>query len=237
MLLVQPGDIRHILYTISRRRRRRKNKAETLPAIHFYLFESTVEVLARELLLLEAINDYEVPIRQRANTFLEIFGNNKVQRRTSTYIEQLGRQLRMLLAKGTGQLDQVLDFSHLRYREKDELEGAFRAYSREHSFDMHSLLDHRQRGLYEDRFDNRRALFDWDYHSTIKAKASIVHIKQYKEWRSSGLAFEFGDQTYSEPNKTLMSYTEGTMKSGKEKGIKKEVHIIHASFSCTVLSD
>ncbi len=223
ILLIQPGDIRHILYTIGRRRRYRKNKMKPLRAIHFYLYESTIEVLARNLLLLEVINDYEVPIRQRANTFLEIFGNNKVQRRTSTYIEQLGSQLRLLVMKGVGQLDNVLDFSLLRYREKDDLEVAFKAYARSSVFDMNSLYDHRQRGLYEDRFDARKALFDWDYHSTLKQKASIVHIKQYKEWRGSGLAFEFGDQTYSEPNKTLMSYTEGTMKKGKEQGLKKEV--------------
>eukprot|EP01034_Spumella_vulgaris_P021650 gene21650-27690_t len=111
----------------------------------------------------------------------------------------------------------------LRYREKDELEVAFKGYAKNSVFDMNTLYDHRQRGLYEDRFDSRKALFDWDYHTTLKQKASIVHIKQYKEWRGSGIAFEFGDQTYSEPNKTLMSYTEGTMKKGKEQGIKKEI--------------
>ena len=39
----------------------------------------------------------------------------------------------------------------------------------------------------------------------------------------TGIAIEFGDQKYTEPNRTLMSFTEGTMKSGKEKGLKKEV--------------
>lgn len=33
----------------------------------------------------------------------------------------------------------------------------------------------------------------------------------------------FGDQVYSEPNRTMMSYTEGVLKQGKEKGFKKEV--------------
>ena len=35
-------------------------------------------------------------------------------------------------------------------------------------------------GLYGDRYDNRKALSDWDYHNNIKAKASIIHIKQVK---------------------------------------------------------
>jgi hypothetical protein len=77
--------------------------------------------------------------------------------------------------------------------------------------------------LYADRFDARKALYDWDYHASIKSKASIVHLKTYKNWRHTGIAFEFGDQTYSEPNRTVMTYIEGFMKSGKEKGMKKEV--------------
>jgi Domain of unknown function (DUF4471) len=35
-------------------------------------------------------------------------------------------------------------------------------------------------GLYGDRYDNRKALSDWDYHNNIKAKASIIHIKQVR---------------------------------------------------------
>ena len=88
---------------------------------------------------------------------------------------------------------------------------------------MISLRDHRLRGYYGERYDSRVPLADWDYHSSIKPYASIIHIKQYKEWRLSGIAFEFGDQEYTEPNRTLMSYAEGYIKQGKEKGQKKEV--------------
>ena len=38
--------------------------------------------------------------------------------------------------------------------------------------------------------------------------ASIVHYKQFREWRLSGVAFEFGDQTYTQPNRTMASYAE-----------------------------
>ncbi len=131
--------------------------------------------------------------------------------------------MRLLVTKGQGRLSDMLDLSLLKYRERDELEEALKKYNKDFVFDMATLYDHRQRGLYEERFDSRKALVDWDYHSTLKSQASIVHIKQYKEWRHSGIAFEFGDQTYSEPNRTLLSYAEGVMKRGKEKGIKKEV--------------
>ena len=37
------------------------------------------------------------------------------------------------------------------------------------------------------------------------------------------MAFEFGDQTYTEPNRTFISYAPGTMKVGKDKGCLKAI--------------
>ena len=71
--------------------------------------EAPVENLARDLLFLQMLTDYQVPIRQRANLFLEVFGNNMIQKRTSKYIESQGKKLKLLCAKGIGQLDQLLD--------------------------------------------------------------------------------------------------------------------------------
>lgn len=45
----------------------------------FYVWEGQIEVIARHLLLLGVAKDWELPIRQRANTFLEIFGNAFLQ--------------------------------------------------------------------------------------------------------------------------------------------------------------
>ena len=222
LLLLHPGDIRHIMCTISRIHRHFPNPS-TRPEIEIYILEHPIELLARDLLLLELLFDFEVPIRQRANIFLEIYGNLKVQRRTNNYIDQLGKRLEALLAKGSGVLENLVDFSMLNYRDRDELEKAVKAFDRSTVFDMDNYFDHRKRGLYEDRYDSRKAIFDWDYHSGLKKKASIIHVKQYKQWRDTGIAFEFGDQQYTEPNKTFMSYTEGFLKGGKDRGMKKEV--------------
>ena len=49
ILLINPGDIRHILATIARRRRHRSrdpSRNRPLRPIHFYLLESPIEVLA-----------------------------------------------------------------------------------------------------------------------------------------------------------------------------------------------
>jgi len=220
-LLVNPGDIRHVVNTIAKRRRNYPHCI--IPEVHFYILENPVQVIARDLLLLEILCDFEVPIRQRANIFLEVYGNLKVQKRTSNYLEYLAKRLTVLLTQHKGHLQTTVSLDHLNYRDRDELERAIKFYFRHTKFDMDSLFDHRKRGLYEERFDARKSIQDWDYHSGIKAKASIIHIKQYKHWRETGIAYEFGDQVYTEPNKTLMTYTEGFMKKGKDKGIKKEV--------------
>lgn len=221
ILLVNPGDIRHILSTVSRRRR---NRSKMLP-INFYLLESPSEALAREILLLEIVLDFEIPIRQRANFFLEIFGNNKVQERSALYIETVGQKIiKSAFVNGTGGSLNLLDLSNLKYRDKDKLEECFKNYSTKVSYDMDNYRDHRMRGLYAERYDSRRALYDWDwqysYHTSI---TSLIHIRLYRDWRESGIAFEFGDQTYTAPNRTMMSYVEGTPKKGKDSGMKKEV--------------
>lgn len=226
VLLVHPGDIRHVLTTISKRKRHhglQSTSAQPLRPVHFYILESPMQVVSRDLLLLEVVNDFEVPIRQRAAALLEIFGNCKVQDRTCRYIEQLGKDLVTFSATGRGRLEGLVDLSLLRYRERDDLEACFKAYSRSTAFDMDTLRDFRMRGFYEERYDSRKNLADWDYHQSVKSRASIVHIKQFKEWRVTGIAFELGDQVYCEPNRTLMSYAEGFIKQGKERGAKKEV--------------
>lgn len=165
VLLIEPGDIRHILFTIARRRRFRLPDGSLIP-IHFYLLESPLEILGRDLLQLQLICDNEMPIRQKANTFLEVFGNCKVQKRTAFYVEVLGNRLKLLMkhmdttstsTTSTGGkdnviegisdniLDEIVDLSLLRYRERDELENVFSNYSKSSVFKLDALLDQRFR--------------------------------------------------------------------------------------------
>jgi dynein assembly factor 3, axonemal len=217
ILLVQPGDIRHVLYTISRRKRHPRRP------IHFYLLEPNLEILARDLLLLEVSIDFEIPIRQRANIFLEIFGNALVQERTARYIEQMGQKLISLAVNSTATLE-LVDLCHLKYKDRDGLEEVFKSYNRKNLCDMASLRDHRMRGYYAERYDSRRALGDWDWQYSYRETAgSIVHITLYRDWREKGIAFEFGDQSYVEANRTMLTFVEGTLKRGKDAGHHKEV--------------
>jgi dynein assembly factor 3 len=52
-------------------------------------------------------------------------------------------------------------------------------------------------------------MYDWDYNMYIKPLAQYIHPKEYKQWRSSGLAFEFRLVENKIPNRTFSSYIPG----------------------------
>mmetsp|Transcript_3334 Transcript_3334/g.11511 ORF Transcript_3334/g.11511 Transcript_3334/m.11511 type:complete len:105 (-) Transcript_3334:1436-1750(-) len=74
----------------------------------------------------------------------------------------------------------------------------------------------RLRSYYEDRFDYRKNLIDWDYSMNVKDWAEIIHSKLFLWWRQEGIAYEIRDSKYPQPNRTMASYAEG-----KEKGHSK----------------
>lgn len=80
-------------------------------------------------------------------------------------------------------------------------------------FAVRLLREYRMRHQYADRFDFRANLMDWDYQFRVKPHVGIIHAKHFKQWRDTGVAFEFGDATYTNPNRSLASYAEG-----REKG-------------------
>lgn len=217
ILLICPGDIRHVLKTIAQRRRHIHAVTGEVPKVNIYIMEKPVDIIARDLVLLELAFDWELPIRYRANTFLEVFGNSKIQTRTATYLEQLARQLRAFVTEshvGSNDKDcriaSLVDLSHLLYRERDVIESTFRSYVKDTSLstatdiqDIDSYRDYRLRSYLGARYDNRKSMSDWDWHQTFKHGASIVHSKLYKDWRFTGIAFEVSDSIHM----TLLKHT------------------------------
>ncbi|KAE8888751.1 hypothetical protein PF003_g27216 [Phytophthora fragariae] len=212
ILLSGPGDVRHVLATIARRRR--WDPALKHRPVHIYLFEKSIETLSRDLLLLQVALDTNLPMRQRCNTFLEIFGNARVQERTSAYIEEQAKMLMDFVYNERGPFAGLVDLSHLKMRTHDDLIDTFRSWFQSVKFDVDTLRDHRLRHYYEVRYDYRDNLIDWDYTMNLKKieNASVIHIRQYRDWRNSGVAFEFGDQSYTVPNRTMAAYTEAKKK-------------------------
>ncbi|CAM9444596.1 unnamed protein product, partial [Chrysoparadoxa australica] len=176
--------------------------------VNIYVWDAPVEALARHLLLLQVAHDTDLPVRQRANVLLEIFGNTQVQERTSRYIAKKGEELIQLVCYGKGAQAELVDLKLLKFKDKDLLEETFKSWGHDVAYDIIKLRDERLRQYFGQRYDSRKHVVDWDYNGRIKEVASIVHIKQYRGWRTEGLAFEFGDQVYDHPNRSLGSYAE-----------------------------
>mmetsp|Transcript_15660 Transcript_15660/g.27320 ORF Transcript_15660/g.27320 Transcript_15660/m.27320 type:complete len:475 (+) Transcript_15660:274-1698(+) len=228
ILVLGAGDIGHAIKTAAACRRENKNTK-----VKIYMYDSPVECLARHLGLLAILTDWQVPVRLRANTFLEVFGNCLVQERTSKYIGELGEKLVKFVCNDEGTLRRLVDLSLLKHRDADALEKIFKSWGDNVAFDMKTLRDDRLRALHKERYDNRVGLVDWDYQSGVKPTASIIHSQQYRKWRDTGVAFEFGDQTYTMSNRTMASYAEGKAngKSQLRRGFWSDVVVgPYASF-------
>lgn len=232
ILLVQPGDIRHVIKTVAQRLRH--SSASSARPLHFYIHERSPEAIARHLLLLSVATDWQLPLRQRATMFLDIYGNALVQSKTSKYISQKRVSLIELVtggtrAAGSGQggsslassssplLSELVDFESLRYKQRDEIEETLKTWAEEAPYNTTQLRDQRLRHLHGTRYDARTNLADWDYQQIVKRNAGCIHWTQYRDWRNTGVAFEFGDQTYDTPNRSMSAYVDG-----KEKGLSTQ---------------
>ena len=171
--------------------------------------EGPLETVARHLLIMQIAMDWEVPIRKRANVILEVFGNALVQKRTSEYIAEAGKKLVHFFASGEGPLCGLVSLDALKYRDCDNLEKIFKFWSSKVPFDVVKMRDERLRKHMGGRYDARKNIYDWDYTYGLKPVASIVHIKQYRHWRETGVAFEFGNQVYDVPNRSMASRADG----------------------------
>jgi len=97
----------------------------------------------------------------------------------------------------------------VQHRDVDGIEKILKSWQTSVPFEMGELRDRRLRALYGQRYDGRAGLADWDYQDCVKKSASVVHARQYRHWRETGIAFEFGDQTYPLPNRSMASYAQG----------------------------
>ncbi|OQS05915.1 hypothetical protein THRCLA_02007 [Thraustotheca clavata] len=208
ILVANAGDVRHILTSLSRSYQWQQDQK-----IHFYILENVSETLARDLILLQLIFEWQLPLRQRCNLFLQVFGNSLVQERTSELIHEKAKELIDFVCDDQhGKLIDLVDLNQLKMKQKDALVDTLQSYFTNVPFDVVKLRDQRLRHFYENRYDHRKNLYDWDYTMTLKKiqQASVIHVHQFKEWRNSGIAFEFGDQSYTYPNRTMAAYMQAT---------------------------
>mmetsp|Transcript_147066 Transcript_147066/g.256623 ORF Transcript_147066/g.256623 Transcript_147066/m.256623 type:complete len:663 (+) Transcript_147066:1-1989(+) len=209
ILIAGGADIRHLLKTVSRHRRCVPGRR-----LRFFLHETHHEVLARHILFLQIINNTRMSVRERMETFLSLYGNSLVREKDSLYASEIAREFVELVTDDSSHpLVNILDLSHLKFKDRDTLQDIFKGWDQAVPFDVEALREQRCRGYYRERYDYRKNLMDWDYQSNIKPVAGIIAWQHYKEFCHTGVAFETRLGSYSTPNRTLASYTEAKDRS------------------------
>ena len=61
-------------------------RTTTTPTVHVWVYEDAPELLARHMLLLSLLTDTSLPVRQRAEKFIELHGNAFIQAATAAYL-------------------------------------------------------------------------------------------------------------------------------------------------------
>ncbi|KAJ3285502.1 Dynein assembly factor 3, axonemal [Borealophlyctis nickersoniae] len=170
----------------------------------FHVIEPQSSILARNMLLLSVLfqMDDELGVQERVELFLELYGNILVREKTAAFIREQASQLIRVVTDGTGLLSKIMDFSQLKFRERDDLEFVFKFWRDEkRSFDVVRLWDVRLRRLYGIRYDSRENVIDWDYH--MKLKVPLIQKREFMRWRLHGLAFEVRESSYEKANRTM----------------------------------
>mmetsp|Transcript_10524 Transcript_10524/g.20225 ORF Transcript_10524/g.20225 Transcript_10524/m.20225 type:complete len:289 (-) Transcript_10524:11-877(-) len=211
VLIAGSGDLRHLLRSIA------EHVPEASLDLHVYICETAKEVLARDILLLHLINELELPIRERVELFLDLYGNALMRERTAEYLDLRVRPL-IQVVTGTSRTSfaGMLDFSLLKHKDRDEIEEVMQAWRLAVPFDIGSLRDTRLRAHYKERYDHRVNLIDWDYQWHVKLLGPQIHFIHFKEWRNTGVAFEVRLARYTVANRTLSGYQEGRKKTTRD---------------------
>lgn len=209
ILLFGSGDGRHILKTIAKIRsqpdvcRRRR--------INFYIVEGCLELLARQLLLLNLALEPagQFSLRGKVHTFMDLHGNTLLRPSTHAYMTAKAWEYLKAITDLDGYARVLLpnfNFERLRYTERDSLQTVFTFWLNRptHIFDITTYWDQRLRRHLGTRYDTRNGAFDWDLSMRLRDYgAAQLCPQEYKHWRDSGVAFIYPEYEQTMPNKTL----------------------------------
>ncbi|XP_060548770.1 dynein axonemal assembly factor 3 isoform X3 [Pantherophis guttatus] len=162
ILLVGSIDARHILKTMSQMHRQPRRK------ISFYILENNLEAVSRQLLFLNLALEPpdKMGLQEKGETFLELMGNTHLRSQTAAYLQEKAALFIRYITDSDFQLANlpVLDFSALKFRERDQLEAIFQFWRNPdpQAFQIKQLWDLRLRQYLGTRYDSRRGVCDWD---------------------------------------------------------------------------
>jgi hypothetical protein len=134
ILLVGTCDIRHVLKTVCFARR------HSVRALRFFVFDETMECLARHILLMSIASESDINIPERGQLLLELHGNALLRSKTRSYLADKATEFMKSLTSSPELLNRF-DLSQLKHKERDALEDVFRFWkaAKTADFDMSKL--------------------------------------------------------------------------------------------------
>ncbi|KAF0025364.1 hypothetical protein F2P81_022245 [Scophthalmus maximus] len=211
VLLVGSGDPRHILKTIAGLR--------SEESLHVWVIENSMEVVARQLLLLylALVPQENMGFNEKTEVFLEVFGNSEIRSQTEETLRRAASQLSLCVTEAMETAAHpCLNTTLLKFKERDELARIFKLWNPPHSpssssegsvpIVMSKVWDYRVRQHLGTRYDSRKGCFDWDLTMKLHEKGGgVINKQQYAQWRERGLAFEMREGVYQSTNPSLLS--------------------------------
>ncbi|XP_019938726.2 dynein axonemal assembly factor 3 [Paralichthys olivaceus] len=211
VLLVGSADPRHILKTISGLR--------IEESVHVWVIESSMEVVARQLLLLylALMPQESIGLNEKTEIYLEVFGNGEIRSQTEGILRHAASQLSLCVTETMETaVHPCLNTALLKFKERDELARIFKSWIQSQSSSsssersvpifMSKAWDYRVRQHLGARYDSKKGSFDWDLTMKLQEKGcGVINKQQYMQWRERGLAFEMREGVYQITNPTLLS--------------------------------
>jgi len=152
---------------------------------------------------------------------LSLHGNTLIREKDSLYVSEISREfIEIVTDNASHPLGEVVDFSHLKFKDRDILQDIFKGWDKTIPFDIEALRDQRCRGYYRERYDYRKNMMDWDYTTFVKQVAGIIHWYHFKEFCFTGIAFETRLASYNTPNRTLSSWIEAKGSKGTTVSVR-----------------
>ncbi|KOX74641.1 Dynein assembly factor 3, axonemal [Melipona quadrifasciata] len=173
ILIVGASDARHILKTLA------SSYLYNDRIIIYNVIESTLEQVARSILLLNTCLETNLGLQEATRYYLEIFGNTLIRPATAKYLIKSFKQLSDIV---TTTIDcPWLNLEQFMYKDRDQLQAIF-------------------------KYDYRGGVFDWDYHMILKSRGiSNLTLQEYRFWRNNGIAFSWLEGELIRSNPTLLN--------------------------------
>ncbi|TSL82535.1 Dynein assembly factor 3, axonemal [Bagarius yarrelli] len=207
VLLVGSGDPRHVLKTIA--------GLKDTDSLHVWVIENSMEVVARQLLLLYVAlsSPGSMGMQEKTEVFLELFGNSEIRSQTADKLKHIAARLFLSVTEtmdtDTGaHTHPCLDTTLLKFKERDVLAQIFKQWQRPPvtPLSMSKAWDTRVRQHLGGRYDTRKGCYDWDLAMKLYDRGcGVIQKQEYDRWRESGVAFEIREGLYCIANPSLLS--------------------------------